>query len=166
MKEEGIATQTGRGPWSRARDKREGLAGLVTYLVADAEGPEPSSIRTRFEEGLRRLLNVRSVQLRDGVAVIPATPGQSPVEAMCLQVPAGAASRPAMLQAAFDTSSVLDDWALQLLHGAAQLATLVLDSERARAGAVAIPAPVKWRRDNVSPLVGGSQKMQALRARI
>jgi transcriptional regulator with PAS, ATPase and Fis domain len=168
MKDETPAGEAAGRAWTRSRDKRAGLGGLLAYLHVDsADGNGTPSLRARFEEGLRRLLHVRSVHLRDGIAVIPAVAGQSPAEAICLQVPPGAGGRAAMLQATFDTACGLDDWDVQVLHAAAQLASLVLDAERARGMAEpAVAAPVKWRRDNMVSLVGTSHRMQALRSRI
>jgi transcriptional regulator with PAS, ATPase and Fis domain len=112
------------------------------------------------EEGLRRLMPVRAVILRQGpFDRRPATIGAA--ERMALEVP-GLASSDAMLEAVFDPGSPIDDWDVQLLQTARYVAALVLEIERCRLALPTRRSPV----DDSAPLVGSSAAIRSLRERI
>jgi DNA-binding NtrC family response regulator len=156
--------------WSRAHDRRGGLAALLASLAQGVKhDAAPSGLRERFESGLRRLVPVRCVRLRGSLPRGPArlAAEAASAESVCLDIPTGDADERATLEATFDPACGLDDWDLQTLGAAAHLASLVLEIERqASKPADCLAAAPSGRQDGAAPLIGSSNVMRALRDRI
>jgi len=146
-------------PRGRRRDRRAGLAVLLASLVpllrrADATGP-----RVAFEETTRRIVGAEQVRIREGRPPAPA-PAQDPsLAAVVYDIP-GDPARPMYLEAVRRPARRFDEWDLQLLALASQLAALLLDAERARGARAAAPPLV---RDGAAPLIGSTAAMRTLR---
>jgi DNA-binding NtrC family response regulator len=154
---------------SRRRDRRRGLGDLlITLSRSIGERADILLMRGAFEEMLRRLVPVRSVQIRDSNSRWIGA-GGGPVEAVesiALDVPGAGAGR--ILEATFEPGASLGEWDFQLLGQAAHIGGLVLEIERcrlqlARAGLLPAPRP---KRDGAAPLIGSTMAMQTLRAKI
>jgi hypothetical protein len=101
------------------------LADLLAHVLDDlGSGPEPVALRTKFEQGLRTLVPVRDIQIRD----VPAGP-QDGTESIYFTVPSGIGSR-AILQATFEPDYNLAESEFRLLRAAAALAAVVLEFDR------------------------------------
>ncbi len=150
----------------RRRDQRPGVGELLEALSrALGDRAEVSLLRSVFEDVLRRVVPVRSVQLRDG-SNRWAGHQDAVAESITFEVPGAGAG--GVLEATFDPGSHLGEWDFQVLNAAAHLASLVLEIERARAGlgrSGLISAP-KTRRDGAAPLIGSTAVMQELRSKI
>lgn len=154
----------------RQRDRRRGLGDLLTTLTRTmADGSDPSLMRGAFEELLRRMVPVRTVQLRDGLSRWGSRPDAGAgLESIALEVPGPHPSAQGVLEATFDPGARLGDWDFQLLGIAAHVAAFVLEIERTRlqlARAGVLPN-VRPRRDGAAPLIGSTPPMAALRARV
>jgi DNA-binding NtrC family response regulator len=154
---------------SRRRDRRRGLGDLlITLSRSIGERADILLMRGAFEEMLRRLVPVRSVQIRDSNGRWIGA-GGGPVEAVesiALDVPGAGAG--GILEATFEPGASLGVWDFQLLGQAAHIGGLVLEIERcrlqlARAGLLPAPRP---KRDGAAPLIGSTMAMQTLRAKI
>jgi two-component system response regulator HydG len=151
---------------SRVRDRRLGLGDVLMAVSRGAaggsHGDDGLPPRTAFEEMLRRVLGVRSVHLRDGDASVGDQRGP---ESIALEIPH--ASPPSFLEATFDPGAPLGEWDFQLLGFASHLAALVLDLE-SKAESVRTESLFgrRGRRDGAAPLIGSTDVMRALRARI
>lgn len=146
----------------RGPDRRSGLLALLAHLVSGLrDGAEAGSLRHRLEEGLRRFVGAGRIELRDGAAPLLERSGAG--DALVLEVP-WARGR-VVLDVVCDPGGRLDEWDVQVLQGAAGLAALALELDRARpAGAL---GPVRRApRDAAAPLIGSSPEMRALRDRI
>jgi transcriptional regulator with PAS, ATPase and Fis domain len=126
-------------------------------------------MRGAFEEMLRRVVPVRSIQLRElggrwpqrGDAAIGA-------ESITLEVPGPDPASPGVLEATFDPGCCLGEWDFQMLGVAAHIGALVLEIERgrtqlARAG---LFGTGRLRRDGAAPLIGSTPAMRILRSTI
>jgi DNA-binding NtrC family response regulator len=151
----------------RQRDRRHALNDLLTALSrALGDRTDPSLIHGAFEEAVRRIVPVRSVQLRDNGSRWSRSPRVPTAESIALEVPGGGGG--GVLEATFDPGSHLGEWDFQLLGISAHVAALVLEVERsrvqlARAGRLATVRP---RRDGAAPLIGSTPAMQRLREQI
>lgn len=152
----------------RQRDRRVGFEEFLA-LLARALGVrnEPSLLRATFEDSLRRLLPVRTIQLRDGASRWLGRGGAMGAEAIALDVPAADGASPGVLEATFDPGSRLGEWGFQILGVAAHVGALVLEIERVRARLArgVLPAS-RTRRDGAAPLIGSTPAMHALRSNI
>jgi DNA-binding NtrC family response regulator len=154
---------------SRRRDRRRGLGDLLNALSRSlGERADILLVRGAFEETLRRLVPVRSVQVRDSNSRwIGASGGPvEVVESIVLDVPGAAAG--GVLEATLEPGAPLGEWDCQLLGQAAHLAGLVLEIERCRlqlARGGLLPA-ARPKRDGAAPLIGSTAAMQTLRAKI
>jgi len=154
----------------RRRDRRRGVADLLAAVArnVDRRG-EFSFIRGAFEEALRRIVPVRSVQLREAASRWPALADSGHEgEVIALEVPGGDPAAPAVLEATFDPGSRLGEWDVQVLSMAAHLGALVLEVERGhtqllRAG---VAPALRPRRDGAAPLIGSTPVMEQLRGTI
>jgi DNA-binding NtrC family response regulator len=144
--------------WRRVADRRRGLASLMSALASALPiTREPRALRQRFEEELRERVRARTIGLRDSAS--SATP---PAGALTIDVVAGPFTLGA-IDVVLDEAGI-DEWDLQLLESARQLAALVLLLERAhRAGFCAVP---RSRADGAAPIIGCSAGMRALRERM
>jgi len=150
----------------RQRDRRMGFGDVLASLarVLDARG-DPLLMRTTFEDSVRRLLPVRSVQLRDGGSKGMGG-GASLKTAVALDVPVGDGGSMGVLEATFEPGTRVDDWELQLLGLASHVGALVLELERTRARLQRALLPPRPRRDGAGPLIGSTPAMQLLRTNV
>jgi transcriptional regulator with PAS, ATPase and Fis domain len=158
---------------SRQRDRRLAFVDFLSALTQALERREdPSPMRDTFEQGLRRVVPVRTVQLRDGAGRWPAG-GQAgqpkPItESIVLEVPGTEPSRPGILEAVFDPGCRPGEWDLQALGLAADVGALVLEIDRCRArlARAGLATGHRARRDGAAPLIGSTPVMLALRSTI
>src|SRR3989442_1856174 len=153
----------------RQRERRQAFGDLLAALTRglDQRG-DVSLMRGTFEEMLRRVVPVRSIQLRELCARWPRSDEAVGVESIALEVPGPDPASTGMLEATFDAGCQLGEWDFQMLGVAAHLGALVLEIERgrtqlARAGLLGAGRP---RRDGAAPLIGSTPVMQVLRATI
>jgi DNA-binding NtrC family response regulator len=175
----------------RQRDRRSALNELLAALTRSLDRQlDTSLMRGEFEDTLRRIVPVRSIQLRDtgsrwavrldeaggmgaGIEARVDSSGSSPVgaspiESLVLDVPGADPALGGQLEAAFEPACSLGEWDFQLLGGAAHVAALVLEIERLRAqlARAGLLQTVRLRRDAAAPLVGSTMVMEELRATI
>ena len=153
----------------RRRDRREAFGALLVSLTRtlDSRG-DVALMRGAFEESLRRLVPVHSVQLRESTSRWLARPDSSgSAESISLDVPGVDASSQGILEARFDPGCRLGEWDFQMLGVAAHVGALVLEIERGRSRlARAGLSGSKPRRDGAAPLIGSTLAMQTLRSKI
>jgi transcriptional regulator with PAS, ATPase and Fis domain len=122
-------------------------------------------LRGVFEEGVRQLVSARSLRLRDDERVLERAAG-APGQVIALEVPLGDSPARTVLEAISEPRMRFDDWDVQMLAAASQLAAMVIEIERLRAagtrGAVAPGRP----RDGAAPLIGSTPVMRTLREKI
>jgi transcriptional regulator with PAS, ATPase and Fis domain len=152
----------------RRRERRGALGELLAALTRalDCRG-DIALMRGAFEESLRRLVPVRSIQLRENASRwIGQADGVAGGESVAFDVPGADSSAQGTLEATFERGCGPGEWDLQMLGVAAHVGALVLEIERRsrvpRAGAAA----VSRRRDGAAPLIGSTAAMHALRAKI
>jgi len=153
----------------RQRDRRNAVADMVAALTRALDRRHDVALmRGVFEQTLRRVVPLRTVQLREGNGRWrrrqEAAPGP---ESVAFDVPGSEPPLSGVLEATFDPGCRLGEWDFQVLGIAAHLGALVLEIERsrlqlARAG-VATP---RVRRDGAAPLIGSTPIMQGLRSQI
>ena len=152
----------------RQRDRRAAFGELLSALThALGERHDASLMRGLFEETMRRMLPIRTIQLRDRNSRWASRQGpDAGIESIALEVP----GRPSggIIEATFDPGCGVGDWDFQLLGLAAQLAAFVLEIERvriqlARAG---LGPAVKPRREGAAPLIGSTPPIHLLRNHI
>ena len=152
----------------RQRDRRAAFGHLLSALThALGERHDASLMRGLFEETMRRLLPVRTIQLRDRNSRWSNRPGpDAGIESIALEVP----GRPSggIIEATFDPGSGLGEWDLQLLGLAAHVAAFVLEIERARIqmARAGLGPVVRPRREGAAPLIGSTLPIHQLRTRI
>jgi transcriptional regulator with PAS, ATPase and Fis domain len=142
------------------------VTGLLEALSHSlGERAEVALMRGAFEDTLRRLVPVRSVQLKDATNRWESR-RDAGVESIAFDVP-GAGSG-GVLEATFDPGSHLGEWDFQILNGAAHVASLVLEIERARAQLArsGLGPQQKTRRDGAAPLIGSTDVMRELRSQV
>ncbi len=145
---------------ARVRDRRTGWTDFLEYLSGALHADrDPRELRSRFEEGLRRLVAARRLAIRRGPLHQP--PQAASMRRLTFPVP-GAAEERLVLETIFDARSSLDGWDVQMLEGARYLAAIVLELERCR---LALP-PQRPRAEESLPLVGSGGGISALRDRI
>jgi DNA-binding NtrC family response regulator len=153
----------------RQRDRRQAIAELLSALTRSLDRRlDVSLMRGAFEETLRRIVPVRSIQLRDMGSRWSRRADGSGIESIALEVPAADSSMAGLLDATFDPGCRLGEWDFQMLGLASHVAALVLEIERlrlqlARAGLLALNRP---RRDGAAPLIGSTPLMHTLRSAI
>jgi len=148
--------------WTRSGERRRGVAALLATVATALPGRrEARFIRQQFEAELCELMNAREVQLRDG----PAMP-RPPESAISVDVVSGDLTLGA-IDATFDEGScAFDEWDLQLLESARQVAALVMIIDRAqRAGQIGAGVAA-MSGDGAAPIVGSSAAIRNVRARI
>jgi len=157
----------------RQRDRRQALTDLFSALTRalDRQG-DISLMRGAFEEMVRRLVPVRTVQLREtGSRWTSRMESGAAAESIVLDVPGSDPATKGVLEASFDPACRLGEWDFQMLTLAAQIAALVLEIERSRLQLVraGLLDGNRTRRDissRAARLVGSTPPMQALRDRI
>jgi len=143
----------------RIEDRRAGLAEILEAVAATLGVERPRAMRVALEEAVARVLALRYARVNVGQMLAS---GQAPTvrEGGVIEMPI--APGLGVLQAVPPGSRGLDEWDLQVLRAAADLAALVLEVER-----VTPPArPLLSRRARPVGLVGSSPAMCALRERI
>jgi transcriptional regulator with PAS, ATPase and Fis domain len=151
----------------RQRDRRAAFGDLLSALThALGDRYDASLLRGLFEETMRRVLPVRTIQLRDRNSRWSNRPSDAGIESIALEVP----GRPSggIIEATFDPGCGLGEWDFQLLGLAAHVAAFVLELERvriqmARAG---LGPAVRPRREGAAPLIGSTPPMHLLRSRV
>jgi transcriptional regulator with PAS, ATPase and Fis domain len=150
----------------RQAERRHGLHTLIRQLAVDAhQAADATEVSAALAARLARLAHVRHVHLTEVTATQSLRTGQ-PILARdyaAFPVPLSDAGRLLMLEAGFDANTQPDEWTCQLLESAAQLAALLREAERHRRHTAALLTPL---RDDVAPIVGSSEPMQALRERL
>src|SRR5262245_58061644 len=151
----------------RQRDRRRGLSDLMASLSRCLDRRHDiSTLRSVFEDTVRRIVPIRSIQLREGSCPwMRRANAEGQVEAIALEVPAADSDRTGLLEASFDPACSLGEWDFQTLGIAAHIGALVLEIERlrlqlARAGLwVGGRPPMNGTRT----IVGSTSVMQQLR---
>jgi DNA-binding NtrC family response regulator len=167
----GLESSRTEAAWvPRQRERRQGLASFVSTLSRGiGRRSDVSLLRGALEDMLRRVVPVRSVQLRDvGSRWAGTRETGGGLESISLEIGGPDGSTAAVLEATLEAGGRLGDWDLQILNTAAQLAAFVLEIERsriqlARAGLLESGKP---RRDGAAPLIGSTPAMHGLRSAI
>ena len=148
--------------WTRSGERRRGVAALLATVATALPGcREARFIRQQFEAELCELMNAREVQLRDG----PAMP-RPPESAISIDVVSGDLTLGA-IDATFDEGScAFDEWDLQLLESARQVAALVMIIDRAQRSGQLGAGVAAMSHDGAAPIVGSSAAIRNVRARI
>src|SRR5712692_1054324 len=105
----------------RQRDRRQALTDLFTALTRalDRQG-DISLMRGAFEEMVRRLVPVRTIQLREaGSRWTSRMESGSGAESIVLDVPGSDPATKGVLEASFDPACRLGEWDFQMLTLAA-----------------------------------------------
>jgi DNA-binding NtrC family response regulator len=154
----------------RQRDRRRAIAEMLAALTRSLDRRlDISLMRGVFEETLRRVVPIRTVQLREpGSRWGSRLEAASSPESVAFEVPGADPSAVGLLEATFDPGCRLGEWDFQMLGIAAQLAAFVLEIERsrlqlARAGLFHLQ---RARRDGAATLIGSTPIMQTLRSTI
>ncbi|HEY7289058.1 MAG TPA: sigma-54 dependent transcriptional regulator [Vicinamibacterales bacterium] len=154
----------------RRRDRRQAIFDLLISITRALDRREDiATMRGAFELTLRRVLPVRTVQLRDPTSRWShRSDGARGIESIALDVPGADPGGPGVLEATFDPGSSLGEWDFQLLGFAAQIGALILEIERSRAqlARAGLLNAGKARRDAAAPLIGSTPAMRDLRAAI
>ena len=159
------------GPRAAIRGRGdEATLARVIEAVARAVRSERdgTSLRAQFESALQEALGVSRVRLRDHPVLYgTATAGAADsMRRIAIHVPTAHGTPPVVLEATLNDHASLDTRDSHVLAVAAQLASLVLEVERGRAGG-GRAAAVTRRSDSCTPsLVGASPAMVSLRENI
>jgi len=149
----------------RRRDRRRGFAELLAVVVRHLENRVDAwTMRSAFEETLRRVVPVRAVQLRDATSRRHSSDAQE-TELIAIEVPGIEPSSPGVLEATLDSGCRLGEWDFQTLSMAAHVGALVMEIERTRTQilrAGVVPGS-RVRRDAAAPLIGSTSAMAQLR---
>jgi transcriptional regulator with PAS, ATPase and Fis domain len=150
----------------RRADRRQGLDALLRSITADLlNAGDRRNLSLFLTQRLAQIARVRSIGLKEISSSMPPRALQ-PVRArdyVAFHVPVREEGRQVMLEASFDPRSGPDDWTCQLLEAAANLAAMLLETERL----ATTPAPVSAaERDGAAPLIGSSEVMRLLRDRV
>src|SRR5206468_3266616 len=128
-----------------------------------------SLMRGAFEETLRHIVAVRTIQLREAGSRWANRPGVvCEPESIALEVPGTDPAMPGLLEATFDPGCCLGEWDFQMLGLAAHVGALVLEIERSRLQLIraGLLNSSRVRRDGAAPLIGSTMIMQTLRSTI
>jgi two-component system, NtrC family, response regulator HydG len=154
----------------RQRDRRQAIAEMLAALTRAIDRSQDISLmRGVFEQTLRRVVPLRTVQLREPGSRWGSRPeAASSPESVALEVPGADPGAVGLLEATFDPGCRLGEWDFQVLGVAAQIGALVLEIERsrlqlARAGLL---SQQRVRREGTAPLIGSTPIMEALRSTI
>ena len=165
----GLPVESTASRTPRQRDRRQALGELLAAVTRSLDRRyDISLMRGAFEETLRRIVPVRSVQLREAGSRWAVRVDRPGPESVALEVPSDDPSLPGMLEATFDPGCRLGEWDFQMLSFASQLGALVLEIERARLQLtrVGLFTANRPRRDGAAPLIGSTPIMQELRTAI
>jgi transcriptional regulator with PAS, ATPase and Fis domain len=148
----------------RATERRRGTTALITAVAAALPAcREARVLRERFEATLRDVIGAREVELRDGPPM-----GCPPPGAMSMEVRAGDFTLGAIDAVFDDRPRIFDAWDRQVLECARDVAALVLTIDRAQRSGLLGAGGVSQsgRRDGAAPIVGSSEGIRAVRARM
>ena len=152
-----LATRISDTASRRRQDRRRGVLSLLAAATSGyAVAREPRAARERFEREVRALAHARAVTVRED-----GEPAETGGAGMVLDLPGAGADSRARLDISFEAGRAPDEWTRQLLEGAAHIAALLLEIERAQARRA-----VKPRADGAAPLIGSSPAIRTLRERI
>ena len=155
---------------ARQRDRRQALTDLFTALSRALDRQSDVSLmRGAFETMVRRLVPVRTIQLREvGSRWSGRIESGAGIESIALEVPGPDAATKGVLEASFDPGCGLGEWDFQMLGIAAHIGALVLEIERGRLQLARAPSSEgqKVKRDRTPSLIGSTPPMTALRSRI
>ncbi len=132
----------------------------MTSLIPALHRAEGALLRRAFEETTRRLVFADRVVLRDGPRDAGVQRGLAQI--VSLEVPSSDRTRSTYLDATSVAGRRFDEWDVQVLGLASQLAAFVLEVERLRAPRSSTVVP----NGAAPPLVGSTSVMRALRQRI
>jgi DNA-binding NtrC family response regulator len=150
----------------RRRERRKGLASLCASLAAALTRTDGDALRTRLLEGIRRIVPGAS-----GIAIRDWQVGETRLvpehgEVATFEIPTSDPRRIAILDAVPGAGRAFDEWDLQVLALASQIAALVLEVEGLRVlPRPDVPRPVS-RVHAAPPLVGSTPVMHRLRQTI
>ena len=154
----------------RRRERRQALGELLAALTRGLDRKSDVSLnRGVFEQMLRRIVPVRSIQLRDRP---PRGTGSlergTEAESIALEVPSADPTAQSILEATFEPGCRLGEWDFQMLNLATHIGAFVLEIERGRTELARASGhvPARRRRDGAAPLIGSTPAMQALRSMI
>lgn len=148
----------------RRMDRRAGLDVLVRQIAHDLLAAKDRRHLSIFlTQRLAQLARVRTVGIRE---LSTSAQALQPIRArdyVAFSVPVKEPGRQVMLEAAFDARTGPDDWTCQLLEAAANMAAVLLETERL----ATTPAPLtRSVGDGAAPLIGSSETMRLLRERV
>lgn len=156
-----------RRPWVRGRDRRAALSRLLSALAQHVQSGKETSLCARFELGLKEVLRVPAVRLREEAPpYVASLPEAASRRRTCVEVPTRGGAPRVVLEALLDSDVAFDAWDHQLLLAAAQLASLVVELEHRRTVASRVTAVTRRPEPVTPPLVGTSSAMLALRENI
>jgi transcriptional regulator with PAS, ATPase and Fis domain len=154
----------------RQRERRRGLTELVTSLTRLLDKPaNASAMRGTFEEMVRRIVPVRTVQLREMSSRWSGRRDSNQgLESIALDVPGPDTAPPALLEATLDAGCRLGEWDFELLGAATHVGALVLEIERNRAqlARAGLLNGSRQPPDGAAPLIGSTAIMRLLRSQI
>src|SRR6266540_2665790 len=165
-----VVLRNGMSHTPRQRDRRVGFGELLGALARALDRRNDISLmRGAFEDMVRRMVPVRTVQLREVGSRWMNRSESAGAEAITIDVPGSDPSSQGLLEATFDPASGMSEWDFQMLGMAAHAGALVLEIERsrlqlARAGLLVVNRLP--RRDGAAPLIGSTPAMHQLRASI
>jgi len=150
---------------TRGRERRLGLGSVIAALPPLLRRADGQGLRLVFEEGVKRLVAAQSLRLRE-LQQTSGAPGpiRQSDSTVSVEVPTGNAPNPMVLEAILPPTRRFDDWDVQMLGIASQLAALVLEIEQARTARTASAA--RSEDDADAALVGSSPVMRRLRDRV
>jgi DNA-binding NtrC family response regulator len=135
---------------------------VAAVSAALAHPPADENLAAIFERQVQQLLSMRAVRLREIPARYQArlvTPTRT-AESIVVGVPTSDPHVQAVLEARFERGRTLGERDFELITAAAQLGGLVLEATRTR------PAGQPRESDGLSPLIGSSAVMAALKERV
>lgn len=158
------------GMVKRQRDRRHGLGDILSALIRTLDRQSDVSLmRGAFEDLVRRLVPVRTAQLRDANSRWSGrTDSGGGLESVVLDVPGADPAVRHVLEASFDPGNPVGEWEFQMLGHLAKLAAFVLEIERIRLQLLrhGLLDTTRHKREQAPVLVGATPPMQALRATI
>jgi transcriptional regulator with PAS, ATPase and Fis domain len=148
--------------WCRSGERRRGVAALLATVASALPGcREARFIRQQFEAELCELMNAREVELRDGPAM-----ARPPESTLSVDVVSGDLTLGA-IDATFDEGScAFDEWDLQLIESARQLAALVMIIDRAQRSGQLGSGVAGTSDEGAASFVGSSAAIRGVRARM
>ncbi len=150
----------------RRADRRTGpgrvLETIARSLAADQE---PYGLHKMIEDGLRRLLPVKAVKVRQVMRESVVDRSNDP-RVLAVHVPATRPQLMVCIEAVYKSGHAPGDWDRQTARMLADTAVLVFELERR---AFRAPGGARFTQedpDAAAPLIGSSEVMRALRARV